>query len=77
MNDHYDFSQGQRGRVLAAPPQEPGKVRLTIPLDEDLIDYFGELADRSGGKSDFPTLINSALREYSGKKLNDASSAKK
>ena len=64
MNDHSDFSQGQRGRVVAEPPQEPGKIRITIRLDEDLIDYFGELADRSGGKSGYQTLINSALREY-------------
>ncbi len=45
-------------------PPEPGKVRITIRLDEDLIDYFGAIADRSGGKAGYQTLINSALREY-------------
>jgi len=25
-------------------------VRITIRLDEDLVDYFGAIADRSGGK---------------------------
>jgi uncharacterized protein (DUF4415 family) len=68
MKDSYDFSKGKRGRVLpTAPPEaapEAGKVRITIRLDEDLIDYFGVIADRSGGKVGYQTLINSALREY-------------
>src|SRR6266852_4027777 len=64
MKDTYDFSKGRRGRVVAEPRPEPGKVRITIRLDEDLVDYFGALADRSGGKVGYQTLINSALREY-------------
>lgn len=64
MKANYDFSEGKRGRVVAEPPAEPGKVRITIRLDEDLIEYFGELADRSGGKAGYQTLINAALREY-------------
>src|SRR5271157_1446961 len=60
----FDFSKGRRGRVVAEPPLEPGKVRITIRLDEDLIDYFGTIADRSGGKVGYQTLINAALREY-------------
>jgi uncharacterized protein (DUF4415 family) len=49
---------------VAEPPQEPEKVRITIRLDEDLIDYFGAISDRSGGNVGYQTLINSALREY-------------
>ena len=64
MRDKYDFSKGKRGRVVAEPPPEPGKVRITIRLDEDLIDHFGAIADRAGGKTGYQTLINSALREY-------------
>jgi uncharacterized protein (DUF4415 family) len=64
MEDTHDFSKGRRGRVAAEPPLEPGKVRITIRLDEDLVDYFGVIADRSGGKVGYQTLINSALREY-------------
>jgi uncharacterized protein (DUF4415 family) len=64
MKKEYDFSKGKRGRVVAEPPPEPGKVRITIRLDEDLIEYFGAIADRSGGKVGYQTLINSALREY-------------
>ncbi|MBI3470213.1 MAG: BrnA antitoxin family protein [Candidatus Solibacter usitatus] len=64
MKDTYDFSKGRRGRVVAESPPEPGKVRITIRLDEDVVDYFGAIADRSGGKVRYQTLINSALREY-------------
>ena len=49
MKHTCDFSKGRRGRVVAEPPPEPEKVRITIRLDEDLIDYFGAIADRSGG----------------------------
>lgn len=64
MKDNYDFSKGKRGRVLPEPPMDPGKVRITIRLDEDLIDYFGTIADQSGGRVGYQTLINAALREY-------------
>ncbi len=64
MKDNCDFSKGRRGRVVPEPAPEPGKVRITIRLDEDLVDYFGAIADRSGGKIDSQTSINSALREY-------------
>jgi uncharacterized protein (DUF4415 family) len=64
MKANYDFSKGKRGRVVPEPPLEPGKVRITIRLDEDLLHHFGEIADRSGGKVGYQTLINCALREY-------------
>lgn len=69
MKDTYDFSEGRRGRVLAETPIEHGKVRITIRLDEDLVNYFGAIADRSGGKVGYQTLINSALREYTEGKI--------
>lgn len=64
MRERYDFGKGEQGRVVSDPPQEPGKVRITIRIDEDLIDHFGGIADASGGKTGYQTLINSALREY-------------
>ena len=64
MKDRYDFSKGKRGRVVPEPPLEKGKVKITIRLDEDLIDHFGALADASEGKAGYQTLINAALREY-------------
>ncbi len=64
MKKQYDFSKGNRGRVIPAPKEQPGKVRITIRLDEDLIDHFGKIADRAGGAAGYQTLINAALREY-------------
>jgi uncharacterized protein (DUF4415 family) len=45
MKDQYDFSKGKRGRIVSQPPLEKGKVKITIRLDEDLIDQFGAMAD--------------------------------
>ncbi len=64
MKDHYDFRRGKRGRVVAEPPLEPGKVKITIRLDEDIVDRFFKMAEASGGSVGYQTLINSALREY-------------
>lgn len=64
MKSHYDFSKGKRGAVVKEAPLEPGKVRITIRLDEDLVDHFLEAADQSGGKVGYQTLLNAALREY-------------
>jgi uncharacterized protein (DUF4415 family) len=63
MKRQYDFSKGKRGRVISTPPQQ-GKTRITIRLDEDLLDYFLQEADRSGGTHGYQTLINEALRQH-------------
>ena len=60
MKDDYDFSQGKRGAVLPVPP---GKTRITIRIDSDVLDWFREAADHAGGGS-YQTLMNQALREY-------------
>jgi uncharacterized protein (DUF4415 family) len=60
MRKEYDFSKGQRGPVIAP---DPGKVRITIRLDEDIIDWFREQVNAAGG-GNYQTLINKALREY-------------
>jgi uncharacterized protein (DUF4415 family) len=64
MKQQYDFSKGKRGRV--APPQaEPrGKTRITIRLDEDVVDQFLKEAEASGGEVGYQTLINDALRRH-------------
>lgn len=64
MKDEYNFGQGKRGAVVAAPP---GKTRITIRLDDDLLDWFRKQAHAVGGAS-YQTLINTALREYVGTK---------
>jgi uncharacterized protein (DUF4415 family) len=64
MNDRYDFSKGKRGRVRAPEPEPEGKTRITIRLDQDILDRFFRMAEESGGATGYQTLINAALREY-------------
>ena len=62
MKHQYDSSQGKRGRIAAMKAEQGGKTRITIRLDEDLVDYFLKEAERSGGSVGYQTLINDALR---------------
>ena len=64
MKKQFDFSKGKRGRIVAAEPEQRGKTRITIRLDEDLVDYFLNEAERSGGATGYQTLINDALRQH-------------
>ena len=64
MKDRYDFSKGNRSRVVQPEPEPEGKVRITIRLDQDIVDRFLQLAEASGGGAGYQTLINAALREY-------------
>ena len=57
MKREYDFSKGKRGAVIASPE----KTRITIMLDDDIIESFKNKAESSG--SDYQTLINEALRQ--------------
>ena len=60
MKAEYDFSQGTRGAVISTPP---GKERITIRLDSDILEWFRQQADHQGG-GNYQTMINQALREY-------------
>lgn len=60
MKKEYDFSKGKRGPVVSVPA---GKTRITIRLDDDVIDWFRQQVHTAGGGS-YQTLINNALREY-------------
>jgi uncharacterized protein (DUF4415 family) len=64
MKDQYDFSKGKRGRVVRPEPEAEGKTRITIRLDQDIVDRFFAMAERTGGETGYQTLINAALREY-------------
>ena len=64
MKQEYDFNKGKRGRLRPPEPEPTGKVRITIRLDDDIVDKFMEKADESGGKVGYQTLINEALRQY-------------
>ena len=48
MKDRYDFSKGKRGRVLPTEPEPEGKVRITIRLDQEIVDRFFQMAEASG-----------------------------
>ncbi len=60
MRKEYDFSTGRRGAVIA--PRR-GKTRITIRVDDDLLDWFRRRVDDAGGGS-YQTLINEALRKF-------------
>ncbi len=60
MKKQYDFSKARRGPVV---PPTPGKTRITIRLDNDVIAHFQASVDRAGG-GNYQTLINDALCEY-------------
>ena len=60
MKEEYDFSQGVRGAVEPLPQ---GKTRITIRLDDDVLDWFRDQVHQAGG-GNYQTLINRALREY-------------
>jgi len=52
-----DFSRATRGAVVKP---EPGKTKISIRLDNAILDYFRSAVDRAGGGS-YQTLINDAL----------------
>ncbi len=60
MKEEYDFSSAKRGAI---DPLPPGKRRITIRLDEDVIDWFMDRVDRAGG-GNYQTMINEALRKH-------------
>jgi uncharacterized protein (DUF4415 family) len=60
MKKEYDFSKGKRGPVIKTPP---GKTRITIRIDDDILDWFRERVHAAGG-GNYQTLLNNALREY-------------
>ena len=60
MRKHYDFSKGKRGPIVGTPP---GKIRITIRLDEDVLEWFKQAVDAAGG-GNYQTLINKALRDH-------------
>ena len=60
MKKEYDFSKGRRGAVLRVPPE---KTRVTIRLDNDILNWFRQQVDDAGG-GNYQTLINEALGAF-------------
>ncbi len=60
MKKEYDFGKGKRGAVLKSPS---GKTRITIRLDDDILEWFRTQVHDAGG-GNYQTLINLALRHH-------------
>ena len=58
MSDEYDFSKGKRGAII---PQK-GKTRISIFIDNAVLDEFRKRAEKSG--TGYQTMMNEALRKY-------------
>src|SRR5438552_12314618 len=58
MKKEYDFSKGKRGAVLPAE----GKTRITIYLDDVVLERFKALSEKTG--KGYQTLVNEALRSH-------------
>ncbi len=56
----YDFSQAKRGPIA---PSLGKKTRITIRIDTDVLNWFREQVNTSGG-GNYQRLINDALRAY-------------
>ncbi|MBV7334051.1 BrnA antitoxin family protein [Chloroflexi bacterium TSY] len=56
----HDFDNSVQGAVVASPP---GKTRITIRIDTDILNWFRHEVHEAGG-GNYQTLINEALREY-------------
>ena len=56
MKVEYDFSKGKRGAVV----NDSGKTRITIFLDNDILNEFKQRAEATG--KGYQTLINDTLR---------------
>lgn len=59
MRKQYDFSKAKRGGAVSAPTS---KTRITIRLDDDVIDWFKDQVEEAGG-GNYRSLINAALRD--------------
>ncbi len=60
MKPEYDFSRGRRGAVLSTR----GKTRITIYLDDAIVQAFKAESERTG--KGYQTLINEALAQQTG-----------
>lgn len=59
MKDEYDLSNAVRGPVIPTP----GKTRITIRLDDEVLEWFRVKVHAMGG-GNYQTLMNAALREH-------------
>ena len=60
MKKNYDFSKARRGPVIRTPR---GKTRITIRIDDDVLEWFRKQVHAAGG-GNYQTMMNRALREH-------------
>lgn len=60
MKKSYDFRKAKRGAVIQPPA---GKTRITIRIDDDVLEWFRKQVHEAGGGS-YQAMMNRALREY-------------
>ena len=58
--NEYNFEQAEQGAVVKPAP---GKTRITIRIDTDVLNWFRRQVHEAGG-GNYQTLINEALREH-------------
>ena len=57
---NIDFTRAKRGAVVKP---DPGKTKISIRLDNTVLEYFRAVVDSAGG-GNYQTLINEALLEH-------------
>ena len=60
MRKSYDFSKGKPGPIRPLPA---GKTRITIRLDDEILEWFKAAVHAAGG-GNYQTRINDALRQH-------------
>ena len=58
--EESDFTQARQGALV---PAAPGKTRITIRLDTDVLNWFRNQVHEAGG-GNYQTMINEALRQH-------------
>lgn len=60
MRKQYDFTKAKRAAPVPVPA---GKTRVTIRLDDDVLDWFRNRVEQAGG-GNYQSLINAVLRDH-------------
>ena len=58
MRTEYDFSKGKRGAIIPVK----GKTRITIYIDDSILNEFRAQAERIG--TGYQTMMNEALKAF-------------
>ena len=58
--EEFDFTQAKQGALV---PAASNKTRITIRLDNDVLNWFRNQVHEAGG-GNYQTLINEALRQH-------------